>query len=175
MKYLLRLLASITGNRHQVSRLAYVLASGLTLACLALPPAVRAASKPTRLAQIDARPRIVRLPDGSHIGLLLRYHGDSQEVAAIYSTDNGTSWSEPQTLIPLPSEPGRWGGMQAIVDDRNELQVLVLNDARTGVFGPEEERRKRRRPITERRIDIWHTRSSETRGHWSPGRPCSFR
>ena len=170
MKHVGILLQRIVGDQQPGSLLSFVLAPFFCIS-LGVSPALEAtalaASGPTRLAQMDVRPRIVRLPDASHIGLFLRYQGDSQEVAAIYSTDNGSSWSEPRRLFPLPSEPGRWGGMQAIVDDQSELQVLVLNDAKTGVFGPPEEKEKRRRPIAERRIDIWHIRSSEMHRRWS--------
>ena len=97
MKHPGSLLRNMAGDQEPASLLSCVLAA-LFCAGLALPHRVLGASKPVRLAQMDVRPRIVRLPEASHIGVFPRYQGDSQEVVAIYSADNSpttasTSWT----------------------------------------------------------------------------------
>ena len=61
----------------------------------------------------DERMIIVRLPDGTLMGNFTRTVGDVQEAAARYSTDNGLTWGEPETLLKLPAEGGTWSGPES--------------------------------------------------------------
>jgi hypothetical protein len=121
--------------------------------------------KPHWITGFDQRPKIVLLPDGRLTALCLVETGGIQEVSARYSTDDGLSWGETETLFALPKEPGGWGGLQALVDRDGELQLFHLNDAHTGTFSTGE-KRKEPFPMPERRLNIWHVKSRDGRRNW---------
>ena len=122
---------------------------------------------PIRLAQFDERPRIVPLPGGDLWGIHERSEGDEQVLVARRSPDGGRTWGDPETLIDLPAEPGRWGGAMPLVDSTGEVHLFLLNDRGTGVFDRRSlEGKPKSRPIQDRRIDIWHCRSEDQRTRW---------
>lgn len=116
-------------------------------------------SGPQLVARFDAKPVIALLPDGRLMAVFLRTTERGPEMRARFSPDNGTSWSEEQTLLPLPSGLGRWGGLEVLVDRQGEIHLFTLNDA--GTAG---------RPMQERRLDIWHTKTEGGRSRWRPWR-----
>ena len=123
--------------------------------------------KPIRLAQFDERPRIVLLPGGDLWGISVRAAGGSQEVVTIASADGGRTWSAPEALLDLSTDPGCWGGAMPLVDTEGELHLFLLNDRGTGVFDRRSlDGRPKSRPIQDRRIDIWHCRSEDQRTRW---------
>lgn len=58
--------------------------------------------KPKILAQLDERPRIAVLPDGTLWGLYVSREVGVQEVLARPSVDGGNNWGEPEALFALP-------------------------------------------------------------------------
>ena len=116
-------------------------------------------SPPEILARFDERPRLALRPGGELVGLFVRWRAGSQEIAARRSADGGRTWTEPQTLLVLPSEPGHWGGCQVVADLDGELHAFLLNDRHTGVF-PDAGGQREAGPQVPRRIDIWHTRTA---------------
>lgn len=131
-----------------------------------LPVSLLLAAAPVWVANLPVRPRIVQLQDGSHIGVYLREHQGRRAVAAMTSSDNGATWSPPRELFGLSNEAGNWGGIEALADRHGELHVFLLNDRHTGVLQTGEEQRPRVGSQAERRLDIWHVRSSGKGSRW---------
>ncbi len=142
--------------------------------------------RPTPLAKFADKPYIVRLPD-QRLGAFFfkpldgaeesvaRYSG--QHIAARFSRDHGLTWTDEQHVLTLPLEHGGWfrqDGFDALVDDEGEVHLFFLNDAHTGVVpapkGKElpsgEEQRPQAGQLREKRLDIWHTRSTHGRTRW---------
>jgi hypothetical protein len=112
---------------------------------------------PVQVAKFDSKPVIAQLPDGVLMAVFLRAKETGQELTARVSKDNGFTWREEKTLLKLPSEPGQWGGLAVLVDQKGEIHIFTLNDARTS-----------RLPMGQRRLDIWHTKTEMQRARWQP-------
>jgi|AP95_1055475.scaffolds.fasta_scaffold10114_2 hypothetical protein len=129
------------------------------------------ADRPVALAQFDERPRIAVLPNGELWGMFVSRGAGEQHVAARRSTDNGNSWSEAECFLSLPADAGQWGGCEVVVDEEGEVHAFLLNDRHTGVFrDPSGEGEIKRLPISDRRLDIWHTQTESGRASWRPPR-----
>lgn len=74
---------------------------------------------------------------------------DVQETVARFSRDNGYSWSKPKILFKLPTESGRWGGCEVLVDRDGEVHLFFLKWRE----GRED-------------LDIWHSKSMNGRKFW---------
>lgn len=124
---------------------------------------------PVILARFDERPRLAALPGGDLVGLFLRWGAGGQEISCRRSVDAGANWTKPQRLLSLPLEPGNWGGCQVIADGDGDLHAFLLNDRQTGVF-PDARGQRVAGPASERRLDIWHTRTDGDVWTWRPPR-----
>jgi hypothetical protein len=101
---------------------------------------------------------IVPLPDGRLMGVVWISKGEP-EAAARYSTDNGYSWTEPQTLFKFPKEPpGGWSAHVGMLDQKGEIHIFYQNDAGTST-APK---------LEDRRYDVWHTQTVNGRTKWQP-------
>jgi len=90
-----------------------------------------------------------------------------QSVEARASRDYGKTWDEPETLFSLPTEPGRWGGWEVLVDREGELHLFLMNDRGTRVFAdPFDEGQVDRPGIQERRLDVWHCKTENGGEIW---------
>jgi len=120
--------------------------------------------KPVLLKNFDQRPIIAQLHDEKLMAFFMRTKDDVQQATARLSTDNGYSWSEEETLFQLPTEPGGWGGPEALVDSNGEIHLFFLNDAHTGVVRTS----KAQQPTSagQKRLDIWHVKSTDGRKNW---------
>jgi hypothetical protein len=119
--------------------------------------AARPQSGPIQIAKFDSKPVIIQLPDTTLMAIFLRTTGTGQEFTARVSKDNGFTWHEEKTLLKLPTEPGQWGGLEALVDHKEEIHLFTLNDAKTS-----------RLPMGQRHLDIWHTKTEMQRSRWQP-------
>jgi len=102
-------------------------------------------------------------------GLFVRWHSSTQQMACRRSGDGGATWSDPQPLMDLPGEPGRWGGCQVVADNEGELHAFLLNDRHSGVFDDPQGQREAG-PAAPHRIDIWYARTQGHLGEWRPPR-----
>lgn len=124
----------------------------------ARPEAGRAAPSPS-MTKLNEYLVIVQLPDGRLMGVLQRTVTGGQEAAARYSTDDGYTWGEPQSLFKFPQEPsGNWGVHVALLDQSGEIHLFYQNDAGTG----------KAPRLEDHRYDIWHTRTVNGRSDWQP-------
>ena len=122
--------------------------------------------KPEIIAQFSERPRIVEYLDGVLVAFHITKTYD-QQVVIRYSRNEGKSWSEDTENISLPRDPGRWAGPQALVDREGRVHLFLMNDRNTGVFRvPGAAPGIESVGIDERRIDIWHCRSSRDSSIW---------
>lgn len=85
--------------------------------------------------------------------------GQSSKLVRFESDDEGRSWSEPYTLADF--DVGGFGGAAAVLDRRGEVQLFFTRARREGEGNV---------PAVNRFIDVWHTRSSESRTKWEPPR-----
>ena len=123
--------------------------------------------KPVCVAQLDERPRLATLPDGSLLGCYVRRDTRVQAVEARSSVDDGHTWGEPEVLFDLPAEPGRWGGWEVLVDQEGEVHLFLMNDRGTRVFAnPFDEGQVERPGIQERCLDVWHCKTECGRETW---------
>ncbi|MBI3986539.1 MAG: exo-alpha-sialidase [Lentisphaerae bacterium] len=143
--------------------------------------------KPTLIASFPYKPVILRLGDGTLQAVFPRCGEGigaekapyvASEIAARFSRDNGRTWTEEQALFRLPSAHGGWWGVEGIeafVDDQDEVHVFLLNDARTGVVPSEtsagattggEAERPAADTLQTMRLDIWHAKSGDGRKNW---------
>ncbi|MBM3235430.1 exo-alpha-sialidase [Candidatus Poribacteria bacterium] len=121
--------------------------------------------KPVLLANFNQRPIIAKLPDETLMAFFMRAEDDVQQAITYISGDNGYSWSEETTLFHLPSEPGGWGGLEALVDSNGEIHLFFLNDAHTGVIRTGEAQHA---SGGQKRLDIWYVKSTDGRKNWQP-------
>ncbi|MGC9316443.1 MAG: sialidase family protein [Armatimonadota bacterium] len=133
-----------------------------------------AASAPEAVATgVDHRMFIVRLPDGRLMGAFHRTVEGAPEAAARFSSDHGLTWSEPQSLVELPAEGGACSVAEALIDRDGEVHLFLLKWAEVGDATPEEtgaDTVGNLEGYHGRRLDIWHSRSSDGRSRWSQPR-----
>ena len=119
--------------------------------------------KPIWVMKFDQRPMIAKLHNEKLIAFFMRTVDGVQQITARLSDDNGYSWSEETTLFSLSSEPGGWGGLEALVDSNGEVHLFFLNDAHTGIMRTGEAQRA---SVSEKRLDIWHVKSQDGMNNW---------
>lgn len=145
-----------------------LLASMFCLAAAAL-----AQEGPRPLPKFDTGIMFARLHDGTMMGVLqgpATVAGKTQQmVSARYSKDNGTTWSAPEPLFPVPAGPGSWGAGEVLVDRDNEVHVFFTVGG-SGLKAGGEGERPLIGELTNARIDIGYVRSSNGRKTWSKPR-----
>jgi hypothetical protein len=110
------------------------------------------ASKPTFLHNLKEVSRVVKLPDGKLLAVFTRNAAEGPELVARYSTDNGQTWGDMQSLTSLEKDDSGWGSPEPLVDQRGELQIFFLKSRKKQPSGLD--------------IDIWHCKSTDGRTHW---------
>lgn len=126
----------------------------------------------TPLIQVmqDFHGPVLRLADGRLMGLIGAYAGKIFEMRAKYSRDHGLTWSEPETLLAFDPTPGYYCGFEALVDRQGEFHVFLLNDAGTGVLWQGEGERPGVGGLSQQRLDLWYTRTTQQGRQWRT--PC---
>ena len=122
------------------------------------------ASPPTKVSQLAGHAVFVVLKDGSLAGFSMVREEGKQVIQMQISTDGTRSWALAQTVLTLPEGVGGWGGPEVLVDNKGEVHLILLNDAKTGIIRTGEA--ERRPNMSERRLDIWHAMSSSGRTRW---------
>jgi predicted neuraminidase len=143
------------------------------------PEESSAASPPRKVADFSSMPKPAVLPDGTIATYFIDHEGPGlaatptqQNIYACYSTDEGRTWSSPESLLELPTEAGGFGYFVVLVDRDGEVHFFMLCDAGTGVVrtrpskagGPPVE------PINQQRLDVWHVKSTDARSAWTAPR-----
>ncbi len=128
---------------------------------------------PEILKHFDEMPRVLTLPDGRLIALIISHSGpglpaakDFQNVRASYSGDNGNTWSKEEVLFTLPKEAGGFGYHVAMVDRDGEIHIFMLNDRGTGSILPLPDGVKKPVITIQSPLDIWQVRSSNNCTKW---------
>lgn len=150
-----------------------ILLSLVGLAMLARPAR---AGKPETLS-IGERMVVLRLPDGTLMGALPPTGGEPQQATARYSHDNGSTWTAPEVLLDLPQGGGSFGGLEALLDSRGEVHLFLLRWGKAGDALPEGAEALPHGYMggySGKRLDLWHTRSSDGRRKWSAPKPIWF-
>jgi len=108
-----------------------------------------------------------QLPDGRLMGVYQRTVDGVQEMDARYSTDEGYTWSESETLFKLPkkkaSDPKRepWAFENLLLDRDGELHVFLTLLYKVGEG----------KGLGDMRYDVWHVGSSAQRKDWKAPNP----
>jgi len=108
--------------------------------------------KPRFLNNLKEVSRVAKLPNGKLIAVFTRNNGSAPELVGRYSSDNGQTWSEVQSLTPLPKDESGWSSPEPLVDQGGELQIFFLKSRKKQLSGLD--------------IDIWHTKSTNGRTNW---------
>jgi len=116
---------------------------------------------PTITPLRDYIPFYAQLSDGRLMGISERIVEGVQEAIARYSMDDGTSWSEAETLFKLPKENGEWGISNILLDHDGELHFFYTLSYNVGEG----------KGIYDMRIDVWHVRSTGGRKNWNVPQP----
>jgi hypothetical protein len=116
------------------------------------------------VSQLAGHAVFVVLKDGSLAGFSMVREEGKQVIQMQISTDGTRSWALAQTVLTLPEGVGGWGGPEVLVDNKGEVHLILLNDAKTGIIRTGEA--ERRPNMSERRLDIWHAMSSSGRTRW---------
>ena len=98
------------------------------------------------------------LKDGQLIAVALPMVDKQQRIEAIYSGDNGRTWSAPKPLFDLPREAGVFGYYDFLVGSDGELHFFFLLEPPRHGRAPEEQ------------LDIYYVRSTNNRTQWEPSR-----
>jgi hypothetical protein len=114
----------------------------------------QAAASPSMSKLPDARV-MATLQDGRLIAVSDRAGPAGQDAIARYSSNDGRTWTEPETLLALPKEMGNWGLHNVLADHRGELHLFYQSDAKTAGKG-----------LYEMRFDIYHVGSENGRTTW---------
>ncbi len=146
------------------SRLAPFLLFVFALAVGCFAQTANRPAPPTRLAEIAGHPVFAVLKDGTLAGFTLTNENGRQIVQMQTSPDRSRTWTPPQSVLTLPSDVGGWGGPEVLVDRNGEVHLIFLNDAKTGIIKTGEAERPTR--MNERRLDIWHAKSTNGRTQW---------
>src|SRR3954447_23824171 len=123
-------------------------------------------SKPRVLATLDYLPRIVKLADESFSGFFLQTVSGRPTVMIISSRDGGETWTPPMGLLALSTDAGGWLGPDVLAGADGEVHLFLLNDANSGVVKTGEDQRQRIDKVRDKRLDIWHLKSSGGRKQW---------
>jgi hypothetical protein len=121
----------------------------------------RVPSPPTVTELRDYIPFYAQLPDGRLVGISERTVEGVQEADARYSTDDGHSWSEPETLFKLPTKQGKWDLSNILLDRDNELHFIYTLYNKLG----------QGHGLSDIHYDVWHVRSTDGRRNWTAPNP----
>lgn len=142
-------------NKQHATRLTSALAHILVFTFgVALLITDAAAAAPVVVGPTKIGANLVVLPDGTWETYAIDSKAGTNWLLRTRSTDDGHTWSEPNSLRQLPIH----GGVVALLDRRGEVQLFV-QVLRTQDSG--------RRIAIDRFIDIWQLRSSGKRNEWS--------
>jgi hypothetical protein len=127
-------------------------------------PTVQSAKPPETSVSPNKKTTMLfaQLPDGRLMGVYQRTVDGVQEMDARYSTDEGYTWSETETLFKLPKkkifDPKRepWAFENILLDHDGELHIFF-----TLLYKVGEEKGAR-----DMRYDVWHVRSTDGRKNW---------
>lgn len=125
------------------------------------------ASPPLTVARTDELYKPALLPDGRLIAVALPTIERVQRAVAIYSKDNGHTWSEPSTLFSLPRDEGSFGYYDFLIDRAGEMHFFFLLDPSTGVNW---RRTHSQAPVAEAELDISYVRSTHHGTDWQAPR-----
>jgi hypothetical protein len=109
----------------------------------------------------DYIPFYAQLSDGRLMGISERTVEGVHQAIARYSTDDGISWSEAETLFRLPKDNGEWGISNILLDHDGELHFFYTLTYTVG----------QSKGIYDMRIDVWHVRSTNARKNWKAPQP----
>jgi hypothetical protein len=99
-----------------------------------------------------------QLADGRLMGIsALRVEG-VEEAVARYSTDEGSSWSDVETLFKLPKQKGEWLVHNILLDHDGEMHFFLTLSYKVGEG----------KGIHDEHYDVWHVRSTDGRKNWKP-------
>ena len=107
------------------------------------------------------------LPDGRLIAVALPKIDGVQHAEAIYSKDNGHTWSEPTTIFSLPPDEGNFCFWNYLVDRTGEIHFFFLLDPSTGA---DWRRTHSETPIPFAELHISYVRSSDHATQWQAPR-----
>jgi len=120
--------------------------------------------------EIDRRPTItpltdyiafyVQLPGGQLMGIseTLVNGVRGGQARARYSSDNGRTWSDAQTLFTLPKKDGEWIIHNVLLDRDGELHFFFTLSYKVGPGND----------FADENYDVWHIRSTDGRKNWRP-------
>lgn len=116
---------------------------------------------PMVVARTDEFYKPALLKDGRLIAVALPTVNGVQEGEAIYSSDNGRTWSSPKKLFMLPREAGTFGYFDFLVDREGELHFFFLLDPSTATTKEGHTRKK-----GGEELDIWSLKSISGMTGW---------
>lgn len=119
-------------------------------------PSATAVPAPSFVTDLKEVARLVRLPDGRLLAVFQRNTKEGPELSGRYSRDNGMTWEDAETLMPIPKEDAGFGSPEPLVDRDGELHVFLLKARKKMPSGLD--------------IDIWYVRSFDGRTRWQPPR-----
>ena len=120
---------------------------------------------PLNVGNLDVRPFVAPLPDGIFIACYTRAIDGGSEAVAIFSSDDGRSWSPPKSLFKFPKTPGSFGLYLVFVDRHGEVHLFFLNDA--GTYAQKAAAGKNADSV-QLHSDIWQAKSRNGRTEWEP-------
>lgn len=119
---------------------------------------------PVTVLSTDELYKPALLKDGRLIAVALAMVEGVQHAVAMYSFDNGHSWSKPSKLFNLPADEGTFGYFDFLADRAGELHFFFLLDPSTSARW---RRAHAQASSAEAELDIWHLKSGGNRTAWS--------
>lgn len=158
------------GAGRALSQFVLLLAAAAFVQASPFPPPTRSHSEgqsggqgalpPTVVNRTDEFYKPALLKDGRLIAVALPKVNGIQEGDAIYSSDNGHTWSSPKKLFTLPREAGTFGYFDFLVDRDGELHFFFLLDPSTATTKGAKPTQK------EEELDIWYLKSTAGMTNW---------
>ncbi|PYV10418.1 MAG: hypothetical protein DMG07_21180, partial [Acidobacteria bacterium] len=111
----------------------------------------------TTVLDVDESGLYVQLPDGRLMGFTDRVKVGVPEAIARYSTNEGRSWSEPQTLVEFPKGTSGWTMNNVLLDRHGEIHLVYYKGGNNSG-----------KSLYDQRLDIWHVRSVDGRTRFKP-------
>lgn len=124
-------------------------------------------SAPITVVRTDELYKPALLSDGRLVAVALPTIEGEQRAVAVYSKDNGHTWSEPSTLFRLPRDEGSFGYFDYLVDRAGEMHFFFLLDPSTGANW---RRTHSQAPVAEAELDISYIGSTNHATAWQPPR-----
>lgn len=126
-----------------------------------------AGSPPRVVALMDESPIVVRLPNRTLGAWMVKAAGDHDQIFEILSTDNGRTWTAPQSLYVFPDKPGTFGGPEPLVDRNGNIHLFLVRMSKYTLGSKGEAERPKFDAYGDQRIDIWHMKSNPARSSWT--------